>query len=549
MEDASRAGEVTLSAQLSEPVRPMRSPQRDSALATGELEPLPSLGVIVMNRMAFGPRPSDLARFQSLGGTDRERLAAYVEEQLFPERINDSRCDDRLRAAGFTTLSKSRNQLWEDHAKGPKSGDWNYRSLPFQEVERATIGRAIYSERQLLEVLADFWHNHFNIQASDYWIAPLWAHQDRDIIRANVFGNFRKMLEDVGTSFPMLNYLDNVSNTRSGPNENYARELFELHTLGAENYFGVKSVDDVPLDERGVPVAYVDEDVYEAARAFTGWGGDYENGVLQYNHDEHDRFRKEVMRKRWSADQAYQKEGRDIYDLLAAHPGTGRYIARKLCRRLVADEPPTRLVEEAAAVFTAQRNAPDQLRQVIRTILLSPEFANTWGQKVKRPFEFFASSMRAVGAELPLRIGDRYGDWFVRFLRDTSHVLFQWPTPDGYPDYRSRWLSTNPIVVSWRIANGMVDVKNYNWDGKPFKLFDPFEQMPGGVRTPVKMVDFWIAQILGWPLPASTRQDLIDFTARGRDPELEVNLTEEISRERVWGMIGLLLMSPQHFSR
>ena len=95
-------------------------------------------------------------------------------------------------------------------------------------------------------MLADFWHNHFNINAYDYWISPLWAHQDRDILRANIFGNFRKMVEDVGTSFPMLIYLDNVSNTRAGPNENYARELFELHTLGAENYYGTKSVDDVP---------------------------------------------------------------------------------------------------------------------------------------------------------------------------------------------------------------------------------------------------------------------------------------------------------------
>jgi uncharacterized protein (DUF1800 family) len=523
----------------------MRSPTRDLAATSVELDPLPSLGVIVMNRMAFGPRPGDLSRFESLGSTDRERLEKYVEQQLYPEKISDTNRENRLIEAGFTTLNKSRAQLWADHVDNPR-GD---RYLPLWETERATIGRAIYSERQLLEVLADFWHNHFNINAYDYWISPLWVHQDRDIIRANIFGNFRKMVEDVGTSFPMLIYLDNVSNTRAGPNENYARELFELHTLGAENYYGTRSVDDVPLDEHGVPIAYVDEDVYEAARAFTGWSADYDTGLFQYNHDEHDRFRKEVMRKRWSADQAYQKEGREIYDLLAAHPGTGRYIARKLCRRLIADDPPQRIVDEAAAVFTAQRDAPDQLRQVYRTILLSPEFANTWGQKVKRPLEFFASSMRAVGADLPLKMGDRYADWFVSFLRETSHVLFQWPTPDGYPDYRARWLSTNPMVVNWRIANGMVDVNNYNWTKTPFKLFDPFVQMPSDVRSPRKMVDFWIAHILGFALPETARQDLIDFTARGRDPEFDINLDEEISRERLWGMIGLLLMSPQHLLR
>lgn len=547
MEAALRLPVLAIS--QTEPPRPMRAPAPLRAAYAPEPEPFPSLAVIALNRMAFGPRPGDLTRFQGLGATDRERLEKYVEEQLHPERIDDSAVEQRLTAAGFTTLKKSREQLWEDHARGRMVGDFNLRTLPFQEVERATLARAIYSERQLLEVLADFWHNHFNIQANEYWIGPLWAHQDREIIRANVFGNFRKMLEDVATSFPMLIYLDNVSNTRAGPNENYARELFELHTLGAENYFGVRSVDDVPLGENGVPIAYVDEDVYEAARAFTGWGGDYDAGVFEYDHDKHDRFRKEVMRKRWSADQAYQKEGRDIFDLLAAHPGAARHIARKLCRRLVSDSPPQRLVEEAAAVFIAQRSAPDQLRQVVRTILLSPEFAGTWGQKIKRPLEFFASSVRAVGGELPLRIGDRYADWFVRFFREAGQPLFQWATPDGYPDTRARWLSSHPMVVNWRICNGIVEVKNFNWDNRPFKLFDPFAQMPMDVRSPVKMVDFWIQRILGWPLAESARQDLIDFTARGRDPELAVDVADEFSRERVWAMIGLLLMSPQHYLR
>jgi hypothetical protein len=156
--------------------------------------------------------------------------------------------------------------------------------------------------------------------------------------------------------------------------------------------------------------------------------------------------------------------------------------------------------------------------------------------------------MRAIGAELPLKIGDRYADYFVRFYREASQTLFQWPTPDGYPDSRARWLSTHPMVVNWRIANGIVEVKNFNWV-PGFKLFDPFAQMPADVRSPVRMVDFWIERILGWSLAPSARQDLIDFTARGRDPELDINISEEFSRERVWAMIGLLLMSPQHLMR
>jgi len=186
----------------------MRSPRQELSASSFDPGPLLSLAVIVMNRMAFGPGPDDLGRFESLGATDSERLEKYVEQQLHPETVDDSALERRLIAQGFTTLYKSRDQLWNEHARGPRSADGNVRYLPLYEVERATLARAIYSERQLLEVLTDFWHNHFNINAFDYWIAPLWAHQDREIIRANVFGNFRKMLEDVGTSFPMLVYLD-----------------------------------------------------------------------------------------------------------------------------------------------------------------------------------------------------------------------------------------------------------------------------------------------------------------------------------------------------
>src|SRR6186713_1326379 len=129
----------------------MRSPRHDLAANSTELDPLPSLGVLVMNRMAFGPRPGDLSRFESLGATDRERLEKYVEAQLYPEKISDTDLEYRLLNAGFSTLNKSRAQLWADHADNPR-GD---RYLPLWETERATISRAMYSERELLDGLAD----------------------------------------------------------------------------------------------------------------------------------------------------------------------------------------------------------------------------------------------------------------------------------------------------------------------------------------------------------------------------------------------------------
>ncbi|OUC07227.1 hypothetical protein RY27_16130, partial [Litorilinea aerophila] len=159
---------------------------------------------------------------------------------------------------GFTALDKSLAQLWADHVQGDQD-----RYLPAWEVERATFIRAVYSKRQLVEVLADHWHNHFNVYGFDYWIAPVFVHYDRDVIRGHMLGNFRQMLEAVAQSPAMLFYLDNQSNSGGSPNENYARELFELHTMGAENYLGVRSPEDPALvDGNGNRVGYIDADVY-----------------------------------------------------------------------------------------------------------------------------------------------------------------------------------------------------------------------------------------------------------------------------------------------
>ena len=138
------------------------------------------------------------------------------------------------------------------------------------------------SRRQLAEVLADFWHNHFNVYGPDSWAAPVWSHWDRVVIRGNALGNFRTMLGQVAEHPAMLYYLDNYTNTSAGPNENWARELFELNTLGAENYLGVKRQADVPVDGAGAPTGYVDDDVFEATRCFTGWTFDFDTGLFDF---------------------------------------------------------------------------------------------------------------------------------------------------------------------------------------------------------------------------------------------------------------------------
>ena len=508
---------------------------------------LPPLAVIVSNRTGFGPRPGDIEAFQALGASDTARLEAYVDQQLHPESLDDSQVEARLVAAGLTTLSKTREQLWQDHHLTAQN-NYAIRYAPIYQTQRAAYVRAVYSRRQLTEVLADFWHNHFNIHAPDYWIGPLWVHYDRDVIRPHLLGNFREMLETVAKSFPMLHYLDLFVNTVVGPNENFARELFELHTLGAENYLGVRDPEDVPLDAERRPIAYVDSDVYEATRALTGWTVDFDLATFKYSAPDHDRFRKYVLGHALKQDQAQLKDGHDVLDLVAFHPGTARHIARKLARRLIADDPPPRVVEEAAQVFLAQAEAPDQLLQVTRTLLLSPEFRTTWGRKVKRPFEFAASVLRSLGAELSFAIGHEPSDYFVWLANQSGQPLFQWLTPDGYPDVAEKWLGTNAMVGGWRTVNWLVNLKNW-WSGK-YVLFDPIATMPAEVRSPVEIVDFWIQRLLGRPLPAASRLEAIDFMARGRDPEMKLpGFADAVVVERVHGLIGLILMAPENLMR
>ncbi len=419
---------------------------------------------------------------------------------------------------------------------------------PYWETERTTFIRAVYGKRQLESVLADFWHNHFNIYGPEYWSAPVWMHHDRDVIRPHVLGHFRTFLEAIATSFPMMLYLDGYGNTVSGPNENFARELFELHGLGAENYFGVARQDEVPLDADRRPAGYVDDDVYETTRAFTGWGVDFTTGTFRYYPERHDRFQKYVLGKFIRADQSQLKDGRDVLDAVAFHPGTARYVSRKLCRRLIADDPPARVVQEAAEVFLAKKDEPDQLRHVVRTILLSPEFRTTWGAKVKRPFEYIVSAFRATQTELSFALYHQPSDHFVAMFNQAGQPLFQWVTPDGYPDVREKWLGSNTIVGRWRLSNWLNDVKN--WWGGSYAPFDPVAQIPAGVRSSRAIVDFWISRLFGRPLPAATREAVVEFMARGRDPEMEYRgFDDDTLRERIWGTLALLMTCPEFLER
>ncbi len=558
------AGALTVVGTASRPAHATVPPSAVAMRRPGRVTPvrdgtpgLPEAAIVALNRMGFGPRPGDVAAFNALGGSPEARLAAYVSQQTQPASIDDTELQGRLNAAGFESVDLSANPdtylatLWDwyvnDNApSGNTSSNW-----PRDELTRATFLRAMYSRRQLQEVMVDFWLNHFNVYINDSsFVRATYPHLDL-IVRQNAFGNFRTLLEAVSRSSAMLYYLDNYTSSNAGPNENFSRELFELHTLGSENYLGTLEQNQVPTDVDGRPVGYVDADVFESTRCFTGWSfsqgieGDGDTGLFYYRPSWHDRFQKTVLGVFIPQDQDELVDGRTVLDGLASHPGTGRHIARKLCRRLIADQPPQSVVDAAAAVFTDQWQAPDQLAQVVQTILLAPELLATWGEKVKRPFEVAVSALRAGEADFTLKMEDADTSSFLGRFDDTGQELFTWPAPNGFPDVRQAWMRMTPRVMSWRLCTWLID---FDDDQGRFYL-DVLGQTPGSVRSANQLADFWIDRLLGRTMQPEDRAQIVQFMAQGINPDFDLNFNDDDTRDRVRSMAGLIMMSPDFLWR
>lgn len=509
--------------------------------------PLPPVHVIALNRMGFGPRPGDVEAFMALGATDQARLQAYVEQQLDPVSLDDSDVAARAAAAGYTTLDKSRSELWLEHYH---ADDWDGYSQPLYELQGMKFLRAIHSRRQLLELLVDFWHDHFNVYAWDETGFPMMPDHERGL-RTHALGNFRAMLTHVAQSAVMLYYLDNVYSHKDGPNENWARELLELHTLGAANYYGALPPDQVP----GYPHAtagYVEADVFAVARAFTGWSlrnADWDaaigsTGAFLFQSDWHDTDAKQLLGHTLPAGRGL-RDGYHVLDLLAEHPGTARHVCTKLCRRLIGDQPPQELVASAAAIFQANVAAPDQIAQVVRHILLSAAFRTTWGQKIKRPFHAFASAMRAGGGDFDFRIRQDMTWWFLWMYEQTGQPVYGWPAPNGYPDIAPFWQASSSLLARWKLLNWLPD-----WwldhNGNDRWMMDVLPQMPPAVRSANAVVDFWCRRLLGFVPQDPTRHLLVTFMAQGYNADYALPVaSDEYTRDRVRALVGLIFMSPE----
>jgi uncharacterized protein (DUF1800 family) len=422
----------------------------------------------VLNRVAFGPAAGDVVRVRRLG------IERYIDQQLHPERIDDSAMTARLQA--FTTLTMAsrelarryeqpllearkaqKNSAADEPAPMRRAAQMSASSV-LVELSGQKVLRAVYSERQLQEVLTDFWFNHFNVDARKGPERFLLTEYERDVIRPHVLGRFRDLLGATAKSPAMLFYLDNwlsvdpnaqparprqqqqppsqQQQARRGLNENYARELMELHTLGVDG-------------------GYTQKDVTEVARAFTGWSIDRprEGGDFRFQPRMHDPGEKVVLGHviKPAAFGSGQSEGETVLDILARHPSTARFIATKLARRFVSDDPPKSLIDRAAARF---RETEGDLREVVRVILLSKEFAaaESFNAKAKTPFEFLVSAVRAAGTDAPETRA------LVRTMQELGMPLYQCQPPTGYADTADAWINTGALVarmnVATRVAGG-----------------------------------------------------------------------------------------------
>jgi uncharacterized protein (DUF1800 family) len=313
------------------------------------------------------------------------------------------------------------------------------------ELQRAKLLRAVYSERQLYEMMVDFWENHFNIFANKDDDRYLLTGYDRETIRPFAMGRFRDLLGATAHSPAMLFYLDNwrssvprpyaatkdkPAGVDGGLNENYARELMELHTLGVDG-------------------GYTQKDVQEVARCFTGWTiqKPNEQGLFLYRPGLHDDGEKTVLGHRILPGGG-PADGERILDILATHPATARFIATKLARRFISDDPPSSVIDRAAAVFL---KTDGSIRETLRAIVTSPEFFSTtaYRAKMRSPFEYVAAAMRALGAETD---GDRP---VLDAIGRMGQPVFGRITPDGYADRSGQWLSSGSMIARFNFAGAL----------------------------------------------------------------------------------------------
>ena len=438
----------------------------------------------LLNRAAYGPRPGQIAEVEKMG---RSR---WIEKQLDYKSIDDNATEWRLRR--YDSLKMTTRDLMSFNR------DKDYVA---NELASSTLVRAIFSNRQLYEVMVGFWTDHFSIYQFKDDVVFLKTIDDREVIRRHALGKFGDLLKTSAHSPAMLHYLDNTVNERSHPNENYAREIMELHTLGV--YGG-----------------YTENDILEVARCFTGWTKNG-RGEFEFRSDWHDDGEKVVLGHTIPAGGG-KSDGDRVLEILIEHPSTAQFVCTKLVRRFIADDPPQDIIN--ACVTTWQETNGD-IRSILRTLLNHPEFDNA-PPKYKRPFELLVSVLRATNAKYD-------GDAAIfEWLDKMGHRPFSWTTPDGYPDIQTAWV--NNIFWYWKLED---DSATNSLPGVDIDLWEIAEHVDVEDDTE-RMIRFFGRLML--------KHDLndVDFgELRKFSNNFSLNLGKSDGREHMELTLGLLLKS------
>jgi len=440
---AMAASAATAEAQLRTPVNP-----RPNVLPDAELK--------LLRRITNGPTPEDVANITNVG------YNGYIEWQLNPDAIDDSACDQRQQA--YVYLGLPTPQLYALDSTTVQT-----------QVVESTILRAIYSKKQLLEKVVEFWTDHFNTDINTVGILKLA--DVRDVLRAEALTTFMQMLYKQASSPAMMNRLNTQQNTKTSPNQNFAREVMELHTMG-------------------VTGGYTQQDVIEVARCFTGWRyitttNDPNRGLFSFNNSVHDTGTKLVLGNTIVNNGV--NDGMNVLKILAEHPSTHRFVSRKLLRWFVDYEPSESLVAEIAEVF---RQSGGDIKTVLRRVL---SFDNIrWAPPLfKRPFHYVASGLRVINASIT-----RYDSIRYSWLSGMGQMPYNWNPPNGYPHSFEYWGTL--VLPRWNYA---ASLPNNSVGGATVDV----TALIGGATTAQKIADRLDQLFFCGEMPVADKTALINY--------------------------------------
>ena len=496
---AAGVGGLAVSAAASSPALAAAGPGSDFVAKDDDLH--------LLRRATFGPTPDSVKKIRSLGRRE------WLERQLHPNRVSDKKCDALIRERFHRV-----NWTIPEARKGLDAFSWDL----MYEVSMATIARSVWSERQLFEVMCEFWSNHLNVTNPSDRVWDNRHDYDRTVIRKHALGRFEDMLIASATHPAMLLYLNNADSTKYNPNENYGRELLELHTVSVDG-------------------GYNEQDMRNSTLLMTGFGLNWDKGTFRYTASEHYRGPVSIMGfSDPNPDANGYKVGLRYLKYLANHPQTAQHLAHKLCVRFVADQPDDALVSRLAQTYL--RNGTD-IVPVLRQLFLSDEFASSVGQKTRRPFEDLAATLRVLDYG-----PDKNGKDGIQALVWISDSLGQqplaWSPPDGFPDEAASWQSAGGTLSRW---NTHLSLAGHWW---PSSLTQPAlrKLLPAKLpKTHGDLVDVLAKRLVFRKLSAPHKAAVLAFLERAdSDP---VTSDSAAVNWRLAYVVALILDTPYFWVR